>query len=607
VAVIDQSGTIVRHLAAGVLGGTYNPPSPLKPGLSQSIAWDGKDDTGFPLTDGNYKVRVRLGIRPVLDSYIDTKPLPGTEYASSYIARPTDSTMRIDHPIFNRVLDESNPKLMLTVHDADDRVYVKTLNSDQGWRLVYYKFNGLTGALIDTLWRGQAERVKHHINGEIAVNPAGDVFYYSSGYDYIFRFTELNLSLWPVSGIQYISGMVTEHGMVRGHTVGPGGFIYNIHEPPSLSSSVFSNVYSRWQAGVVAKIDSTGTVADQNLITVHAPISCVRVDAQGNIYVGARVKPRNKKMPGYTDAALTGPDTAHTLRWWAEEMYGSVLKFGPQGGGLYKESIFSNTSELEAGKDLDTLTVARYTLRADGLEWAYFGLSPMFSHYGHIRATAAGGIDNPMANMARLGSRCLCQVSRFDVDGFGRVFLPDAFKISLVAVDNNRNRIFIYGHKEFWADNDAQIRSGQVRLPAWPHAVEVTDRRVYVADQFHNQIMVYRLEADAVESLDIPIAVETGSVKLASGVRMANCPNPFNSATSIIVRCGTQRGECRIRIFNLQGRIVRDLGLTHLSQGKAVMAWDGKDNKGIPVSTGIYQCCLKINSRLYRRLLVRMN
>jgi hypothetical protein len=48
VAILDAKGVVVRHLAAGVLGAPTPPPAPLKPGLVQSIEWDGRDDTGEP-------------------------------------------------------------------------------------------------------------------------------------------------------------------------------------------------------------------------------------------------------------------------------------------------------------------------------------------------------------------------------------------------------------------------------------------------------------------------------------------------------------------------------------------------------------------------------
>jgi len=64
VAIVDAKENVVRHLAAGVLGGKLAPPPPLKEGLAQTIAWDGKDDFAkpAPADGGPFKVRVRLGM-----------------------------------------------------------------------------------------------------------------------------------------------------------------------------------------------------------------------------------------------------------------------------------------------------------------------------------------------------------------------------------------------------------------------------------------------------------------------------------------------------------------------------------------------------------------
>ena len=87
VAVIDASGNIIRHLAAGVLGGQYPPPAPLSPGFSQNISWDGKDDYGNPAGSGPFDIRVRLGVVPKFVFSISTKNIPGTTYPSPFMAR----------------------------------------------------------------------------------------------------------------------------------------------------------------------------------------------------------------------------------------------------------------------------------------------------------------------------------------------------------------------------------------------------------------------------------------------------------------------------------------------------------------------------------------
>lgn len=67
-AIINASGKVVRHLAAGMLG--KNPPAPLKPdSLKQTIIWDGKDDSGKVVTE-KCTVRVRLGLHGSAEKYV---------------------------------------------------------------------------------------------------------------------------------------------------------------------------------------------------------------------------------------------------------------------------------------------------------------------------------------------------------------------------------------------------------------------------------------------------------------------------------------------------------------------------------------------------------
>jgi len=64
VALEDETGTIVRHLASGVLGA--NAPEPFqKDSKKQTIVWDGKDDQGTYIDDTDaLTVRVSLGLDP---------------------------------------------------------------------------------------------------------------------------------------------------------------------------------------------------------------------------------------------------------------------------------------------------------------------------------------------------------------------------------------------------------------------------------------------------------------------------------------------------------------------------------------------------------------
>ncbi|MGQ9662951.1 MAG: hypothetical protein ACUVWX_11545, partial [Kiritimatiellia bacterium] len=73
IAVVDQAGKVVRHLAAGVLG--TNAPSPLQKGsLRQVLQWDGRDDAGKPVGLEKVKIRVRAGLKPQFDGLLLEDP-----------------------------------------------------------------------------------------------------------------------------------------------------------------------------------------------------------------------------------------------------------------------------------------------------------------------------------------------------------------------------------------------------------------------------------------------------------------------------------------------------------------------------------------------------
>ncbi len=72
VFIDDGQGKVVRHLVAGCLGDA--PPEPLKPGLSQSLLWDGNDDQGKRATGKSFRARVALGMRPRFEKMIGDDP-----------------------------------------------------------------------------------------------------------------------------------------------------------------------------------------------------------------------------------------------------------------------------------------------------------------------------------------------------------------------------------------------------------------------------------------------------------------------------------------------------------------------------------------------------
>ncbi|MBI5868755.1 MAG: T9SS type A sorting domain-containing protein, partial [candidate division Zixibacteria bacterium] len=94
-----------------------------------------------------------------------------------------------------------------------------------------------------------------------------------------------------------------------------------------------------------------------------------------------------------------------------------------------------------------------------------------------------------------------------------------------------------------------------------------------------------------------PTGVEelTGSATPAQYTLDANYPNPFNPSTTINF---SLRAASRIelRIHNILGQAVRDLFSGELDSGRHTIEWDGRDNNGNPVTSGVYFYTLRTNS-----------
>jgi len=85
-----------------------------------------------------------------------------------------------------------------------------------------------------------------------------------------------------------------------------------------------------------------------------------------------------------------------------------------------------------------------------------------------------------------------------------------------------------------------------------------------------------------------------------------NFPNPFNSSTHIKFSLFEKVKVC-LKIYNLTGQEIRTLSNTVQSPGSYLVQWDGKDDLGTAVSSGIYIYRLQVNQMITSRkmLLIR--
>jgi len=80
------------------------------------------------------------------------------------------------------------------------------------------------------------------------------------------------------------------------------------------------------------------------------------------------------------------------------------------------------------------------------------------------------------------------------------------------------------------------------------------------------------------------LALATTPAEFALG---QNFPNPFNPETTIKYSLADD-AQVQLRIYNLLGQVVRTLVQERQVAGRYAMRWDGRDDRGLTVSSGVY-------------------
>jgi hypothetical protein len=79
-------------------------------------------------------------------------------------------------------------------------------------------------------------------------------------------------------------------------------------------------------------------------------------------------------------------------------------------------------------------------------------------------------------------------------------------------------------------------------------------------------------------------------------------PNPFNSAVQVPFELA-RADEVFLEIFDILGRRVRLLQAGRLPQGAHLRVWDGRDDEGRVVGSGVYQVQLRAEGQRFRQML----
>jgi hypothetical protein len=203
------------------------------------------------------------------------------------------------------------------------------------------------------------------------------------------------------------------------------------------------------------------------------------VDNQGNIYVGIRILPREHQLPGDLVEELAGGGTRSSLS------LGSVVKFRPSGGGMVPDNLEPGQAYKVSKHWPVEFTVPQKL--AAGIKMAPGQRLDWYSAPWTIHME--GGL-KAYPVLAPFSSSCACQTPRFDVDDYGRLYIPNALACTVRVVDNEGNEIVRFGG---YGNHDSQGPESAIPKPgiplAYPVAAKSSFKHIYVADSANRRVL----------------------------------------------------------------------------------------------------------------------
>ena len=130
----------------------------------------------------------------------------------------------------------------------------------------------------------------------------------------------------------------------------------------------------------------------------------------------------------------------------------------------------------------------------------------------------------------------------------------------------------------------------EFRLPAGTY--DLYAERVFYEDNIIYSITVEdsettELDFNMTSTLPNVLVGDETIAPVLAGIIHLNYPNPFNPTTTIYFKL-EEAGKVNVAIYNIKGQLVRTLENGVLAEGSHFLTWDGTDEKGRSLSSGVF-------------------
>ena len=171
-------------------------------------------------------------------------------------------------------------------------------------------------------------------------------------------------------------------------------------------------------------------------------------------------------------------------------------------------------------------------------------------------------------------------------------------------------RVEAPGDDKFTTLQSRVVEPGRVRIGGYANSsATLSGDGDLIAFRFHARTGKLRGYATALQFVDDLAGASSVSISLENTISTPqvvlhqNSPNPFNPETTIRFELPAAM-RVQLSIFDVHGRLVRKLVDKHSGAGVSTAVWNGRDDKGAGVATGIYFYVLEAGGSRYQRKMV---
>lgn len=503
------------------------------------------------------------------------------------------------------------PALVVTENGGSTNVWV---GYDFGFRK--YLDNGAGLILSQDFSNTQSLPMRFLAMDRVAVDPRTETLYWGGEHNYNFKITDWNNPVMAVCSTSsqymfYRSGPKVPSALDN-FTVGPNGNIYGANGYPIEAAS--GTPVRRYKPDFSAPLPYANT--DSNAATCR--IFFEASTNAGNNHRGMAVSWQGKIAVATYIESLYGHDN-------------NAIFIFPDTGYEYPDSSFAggtaiitNLGSWSSGVKFDAAGNVYVGTNIHGTDWSTVpgfetDVYSLGTHSGSVVKYAAGTTGSISGNAAVGAERvypqpfgtysggdysnCPCRNPRFDVDPFGRLYIPNAADHRVSVADNAGNTLAAFGSYGNIDSRGGLSGPGETCAePAfplgYPLSVAASEDYIYVGDYLNQRIVrvqkVYAL--DNIPNLTAH-AAPAGKAADWKHLAMTSLPNPFNPESAIRVSMPAA-GKVRLAVYNADGRLVREIAAGTYGPGLHSFTWRGENASGQKAAAGLYFYRLKAGNRV---------